>query len=455
MRQVEESLAKSIAAYEPLVSDATDRANYDKMKSAAAIYVQMLPKVLELARTENSPAAADLLRTEITPAGNAAFEALKIVTDYNRQLGQSMQSTSAETARHSYWLVLTVIVVAVLVVVGTGWLLIRSIGLAVQGMQDTVKRIETTPDFTLRAPVRHHDEIGETAIALNSLIVRMQENLKEIAGDAQQLANASERLSNTSNEVAEAANQQSSAAASMAATMEEMTVSINHVGDRATEANMLSVESGRLAEDGSEVIGQTVTDINEIAHVVEDAAGQIRALENHSQNISRVIAVIRDVADQTNLLALNAAIEAARAGEQGRGFAVVADEVRKLAERTSSSTQEITSMIDAVRNGAQQAVTGMAHAVERVSARVDRARNASLAIQQISTGSHSAVEMVGEITSAIREQSAASTSIAQQVEHIATMAEQSSAAAHGSAEAARQLDQLAERMQRIVAGYRL
>lgn len=210
-----------------------------------------------------------------------------------------------------------------------------------------------------------------------------------------------------------------------------------------------------MATSGEMVIGQTVTDIQDIATTVREAAELIHSLEKHSQEISNVVAVIKEVADQTNLLALNAAIEAARAGEQGRGFAVVADEVRKLAERTAVSTKEISETIDVMRTSAGNAVSSMEGVVIKVGIGVESAQEASSTIKRIGEGSRNAVGMVGEITEAIREQATAMNNIATQVERIAQMSEESSAAAANSADTAHDLDRLATDMRRIVSSYKV
>ena len=283
----------------------------------------------------------------------------------------------------------------------------------------------------------------------------MQTNLAAIADRVKSVSVAAGQMASTSSQVATASHQQSEAASNMAATVEQMTVSINHVGDRAHDADRIALESGNLASSGGEIIGRTVGDINGIAAKVSLAADRIRDLVASSQQISSVIAVIREIADQTNLLALNAAIEAARAGEQGRGFAVVADEVRKLAERTAASTQEIAATIESMLTGANEVSASMETVVGEVNKGVESAQEANKAIVQIGEGSSRTVETVEEITSAIREQASAMTSIAQQVEHIALMSEESSAAAGNSSQIAKNLDDLASEVQKIVSAYRL
>ena len=412
-------------------------------------------EIMPLLRDGENEKARDLLMSKLAPLGYNTLKGFNTHMEHNTKL--SAESTSQAVAAAVKGRIVSIGAMALgFVAVGAlGFFLLTNIRASLRQIQSMVNRIETDLDFTVRVDVKKHDEIGQTTSALNRLLDKLQDNLNSIAAGAQSVAAAANKMSSTSTHVATASTQQSEAASDMAATVEEMTVSINHVADRSLEANRISSESGRLASSGEEVIGHTVEDMNEIASTVNEAAALIQQLEANSQQISNVVAVIRDVADQTNLLALNAAIEAARAGEQGRGFAVVADEVRKLAERTSTSTKEISSTIDTMRTSASNAVDSMQGVVSRVALGVERAQEANTSIKQIGEGSRNAVHMVEEITEAIREQGTATNNIAMQVERIAQMSEESSAAAANSAQAAQDLDRLAGDMQRIVSAYRL
>ena len=406
-------------------------------------------------RSNEQGAERKQIAAEETALSVKTREGLEQHMSFNKKNADKVTELAFSSAAQGKLISLLTIAISVLIIATLGFFLRSNINQSLNQIQTMVTQVENSLDFTVRVDVKRQDEIGQTTLSLNRLLDKLQDNLKSIASSAQSVASAASLMSTTSNEVATASHQQSESASNMAATVEEMTVSINHVGDRAQEANRISSESGELAISGERVISQTVSDIQDIATTVNEAAELIHGLEKHSQEISNVIAVIKEVADQTNLLALNAAIEAARAGEQGRGFAVVADEVRKLAERTAISTQEIFRTINTMRTSASNAVASMESVVSKVAKGVESAQEANVAIRHIGEGSRNAVDMVEEITSAIREQGSATNNIAVQVERIAQMSEESSAAAGNSAETAQNLDRLATDMQRIVSAYKL
>ena len=454
--ELKKDIDENFAAYEKLVIDAKDKALLDNDRRTFYPYVAVLEEVLELSRQiALKDDARELAVSKWKLAGDKVSSALLEHTNYNLSLARAESLRASSEGAIAHRLSWIVALLTAMLVGGLGYFLIRGIGRALNGIQETATRIESQLDFTLRLPVQRNDEIGETARAFNRLIERLQQNFRTIADRVQSVAASASGMAHTTREIAVASENQSGSASSMASSVEQMTVSIAHVGDRAAEANDLSLKSGQLAVSGSSVIAQTVEDISEIASAVELAANIMRKVETQSDRISSVVLVIKDVADQTNLLALNAAIEAARAGEQGRGFAVVADEVRKLAERTALSTHEITATISEMRSNARAGVSSIETATECVAAGVSRAEGAKEAIRQIEASSASTVEMVGEITSAIREQRGASSSIAQMVESIAQMAEQSTAGATEGASSAAQLEMLAQDLLTVVAAYKV
>jgi methyl-accepting chemotaxis protein len=435
---------RQFAAYgKELADNEADRRLLAADLSALSTYRQELKAMLEKSNNNDTSGARDMLQGSLANQAKALEGALAAHIDYNNKIAKQLNTDNAAAFQLARGTLLAVVVVALLVSSILALLLYRAIRGGLASIQQTLEHVSRSLDFTQRAPVVRNDEIGRTAHAFNELLERLQSNLKTLLHGAREVAQASRQMAEAAEQVSSAADVQSQASSSVASTVQQMAVSIDQVSGSAEQAYGLARESGEQAESGSTTISQTINDIRDISKAVGSAAKSVAELEQYHANVSQVIQVIHDIADQTNLLALNAAIEAARAGEQGRGFAVVADEVRKLAERTSASTQEISEMIAAMREHSGQVIARMQTAEQLVGNGVSRADDADQAIKRIGSSSLSTAEVVSQISHAIREQSSASSSIGQQIERITQMAAEASAAVRQTADGARRLDQLA------------
>ena len=297
-----------------------------------------------------------------------------------------------------------------------------------------------------------HDELPK---AFDRMQKRLREMIQQISEAANQLVVSVQQISGASEQLSGAIQEQSTSASMMAATIEELTVSIHHVSENADEAHQLASRSGEQSKDGARVIENTLSSMNGIARTVQHSSTQVAGLGQHSEQISSIISVIQGIADQTNLLALNAAIEAARAGEQGRGFAVVADEVRLLAQNTGKSTKEIAIMIEKIQAGVRETVESMRGGVLEVSQGVETAGTAGAAIVEIRDSSEKVLQVVDQISFALREQTMASQDVARNVERSAQMAEMNNVSVQELLKTSGGLKNLATSLQHEVSKFQL
>jgi methyl-accepting chemotaxis protein len=366
-----------------------------------------------------------------------------------------ISANNAELRKTVWTSIIVIIVVQIFLWLFINFILRRLVSEPAGRLQKAIVEITNTGDFTRRVAAHGYDELGQTARSFNELMGNLQTAFRQLHDGIENVAESSHCLSNSSQKVADGSTSQSEAASAMAATVEQITVSIAHVSEGAIEALRISRNSGELSEQGGEIIHRAAEEIRKIADTVRQTSTSIENLGEQSTKISSIVKVINEIANQTNLLALNAAIEAARAGEQGRGFAVVADEVRKLAERTSKSTQEVTQMIETIQNSSRIAVDGMAAMVGQVDGGVALAQQAGEAINQIKTGSSQVLSTVSDISTALAEQSKASNDIAAHIEKVAQMTEENSASAEQSAGAASDLAKLADDMRTTVNRFKV
>jgi methyl-accepting chemotaxis protein len=296
---------------------------------------------------------------------------------------------------------------------------------------------------------------GSASLArwINSFVDRTEEAVRSVSAAAARLGFASDELAGTSNAIAAASRQQSGSAADAASAVEQVTVSVAHVADNAAVAARLSDAAGEASDAGHQVVGRTARDVEAIAVSIRDSSTMVQRLGERSHQIDGIARTIHDIAGQTNLLALNAAIEAARAGEQGRGFAVVADEVRKLAERTSRSTEEIAEVIASIIGDTTSAVATMSGCTDKAGAGVAQAAAAARALEDIGRSVAENRAMIREIADATGAQRVATEGIARCIEEIARMTEANAQAVGGAEAAARHLQYLAVDLRKSVARF--
>ncbi len=310
-------------------------------------------------------------------------------------------------------------------------------------------------DLTLRLEARGDDEIGTLVSYFNKFVDKLQHIISNVAGSTTQLASAAEEMSLVSGESNENVSRQMAETEQVAAAMNEMTSTVQEVANNALAAANSAQEASESASKGQQVVEQTVSAINNLAGEVEQAASVIEKLEKDTENIGGVLDVIRGISEQTNLLALNAAIEAARAGEQGRGFAVVADEVRTLAGRTQESTTEIQAMIESLQSGAAQAVSVMTSGQEKAQASVEQADSAGTALREINEAIASIRDMNTQIASASEEQSSVAEEINCNINTISEISAQTSQGAEQTAQASQEMSQLAMVLQNEVGQFKV
>lgn len=414
-------------------------------------YAKRVKHLIELVdqRHEIVEGELDRIGPQIASTAN---ELIETIHEREKEL-QAEIDTNANTARIEA-IVISLVATALAFCVTV--LLVRTI---TRGIGNVISRLKDIAqgegDLTQRVDQDRKDELGELGKWFNVFVEKMHDIISEVVSGVREVAGASTQIAAASEEMATGMTEQSSQVTQISSAVEQMSASVIEVARKSSEAANNAQESGKVALEGGQVVNDTIQGMNQISEAVNSSAASVSELGKRGEQIGQIIEVINDIADQTNLLALNAAIEAARAGEHGRGFAVVADEVRKLADRTTKATEEIGDSINAIQTETDQAVQRMNAGTDQVQTGVEKATEAGRSLEKIVSGAREVATMIESIAASAEEQSSASNMISSNLESISAVTNEASEGARQSASAAAQLSSKAEQLQQMVGQFKI
>ena len=442
------------AIYEKLISDSNERNLYNQYVQLLGQYRELESRMKTLTLANKVDELQDLLNKDMLSNSDQMNAVLIKLVEINTAQLMQVKKQAAEEYESAFDMVIALLVAATLLTLVFAWMLIKSITTPIAV---ALHAAETIAQGNLTQPIKVDgtDEAGRLLQAMKTMQDKLRDTLQRISGSATQLASAAEELNAVTDESARGLVQQNNEIEQAATAVNEMTSAVEEVARNATSTSEASRNATASAGDGRDLVLETVGAIERMSGDVKETAELIGNLANESRDIGMVLDVIRGLADQTNLLALNAAIEAARAGEAGRGFAVVADEVRALAHRTQQSTSEIERMIGSIQGGTEQAVTSMRNSTERAESTLSIAKGAGMALDTINI----AVEEINErnlvIASAAEEQAQVAREVDRNLVNIRDLSAQSTTGANQTSAASTELSRLAVDLNSMVGRFAL
>ena len=440
--------------YEKYISSPQEQAVYDRYKQLMGQYGQLQDRMRNYSSNDQVDQLRELLNTELLENSEAINKELNNLMRINGQQITEANQRASDMYSAAIKLVVFLLLLATALTIACALLLTRSI---TQPIAQALEAAEAIAEGNLTRPIKvdGSDEAGRLLQAMAKMQGKLRDTLQRISGSATQLASAAEELNCVTDESAKGLTQQNNEIEQAATAVNEMTSAVEEVARNAVSTSEASKNATASAGDGRDLVLETVSAIERMSGDVQSTATLIGNLAAESRDIGKVLDVIRGLADQTNLLALNAAIEAARAGEAGRGFAVVADEVRALAHRTQQSTSEIERMIGSIQGGTEQAVDSMRNSTERAESTLNIAKGAGLALDTINTAIVEINERNLVIASAAEEQAQVAREVDRNLVNIRDLSVQSATGASQTSSASNELSRLAVDLNSMVSRFSL
>jgi len=450
--ELKTDIDKAKEVYEGLISEEAEHKIYEQLKETEGKFFDSVERVHAAVKAGDLDGAKTIANKEQLPLANDIAKYLAELRKINKDGADNAVKESATHYKETLNATIGCIVVAMLINLLLAHFITRSITLPLQ-QAVTVTETVASGDLTKTIHTEGNDEPARLLAGLSVMQVNLRNTISQISHSSTQLASATEELHLVASDATRNLQRQNDEIHQAATAVTEMSAAVDEVARNAVSTSEATNQSSELAKDGRERVRKTVTSIQNMTEEVSKTSTLMEGLATQSQDIGKVLDVIRAIAEQTNLLALNAAIEAARAGEAGRGFAVVADEVRALAHRTQVSTQEIEGMISKIQGGTRAAVDSMRDSSHHANSTLEIAQGAGKALDQIYEQSGIISDRNLLIASASEEQAAVAREVDRNIVNISDLSAQSAAGANQTNSSAQELARLATEMNSLVARF--
>lgn len=452
--EINQTLQGNLDDYERTIIADDDRALFNTFLQMSERYHGLQKSIRDAVAAEQLDEARRLINGPLAEYADSMMKALAALIEYNAKGAEQASQRSSAVFEEAFSLIVVALVMILVALIAIATLLTRSIVLPLADAVAVAERV-ATGDLTQDIPVLGRDEPALLLRALSRMQQSLRDTLRKIAASSDQLASASEELHTVTEDTSRGLHQQSAEIDQAATAVNQMTAAVEEVANNAVSTADASKGADQTTREGRDQVNQAPASIQYLVSDVTDTSGEIEQLASNANEISRVLDVIGAIAGQTNLLALNAAIEAARAGEAGRGFAVVADEVRALAHRTQQSTAEIEQMISGIQSGTERAVSAMHTSQDRANGTLEVAQSAGQALEVIAEAITSINQRNLVIASASEQQAQVAREVDRNLVNIRDLAMQTSAGANQTSAAAQDLSRLAVDLNAMVAQFKV